>query len=342
MATDVRPADEIQHAVSVLLAGGLVAFPTETVYGLGADADRPEAVRGIFSAKGRPADHPLIVHIADQNAVDAWAADVPEAARTLMQRFWPGPLTVVLPRSARASNMVTGGQDTVGLRCPSHPWAQALLGAFCAARGDHAAALAAPSANRYGRISPTSARHVEDDLGLKPAGRIDCILDGGPCDLGIESTIVDFPQGQVRILRHGSIAAEDIAGCLKGIPVQSELAWSADGRPRVSGAVLAHYAPRKPLRLIASSDLGAAVRVAARPVMVLAPETALSVVRTDPSIKPVIAFTDPDRFARDLYRHLHDFDRSDAAELLVVIPGEGARWLAVTDRLRKAEVGSRS
>jgi tRNA threonylcarbamoyl adenosine modification protein (Sua5/YciO/YrdC/YwlC family) len=169
MSDAFRPVDRdaIERAVDVLAAGGLVAVPTETVYGLAADADSRAAVRAIFEAKGRPADHPVIVHVANLEALDAWASRVPAQARALAQRFWPGPLTLVLPRAARAHDGLTGGQDTVGLRCPAHPWAHALLAAWCARRSDAAAALAAPSANSFGRISPTTAAHVRADLGEK-------------------------------------------------------------------------------------------------------------------------------------------------------------------------------
>ncbi|MEF9996765.1 MAG: L-threonylcarbamoyladenylate synthase, partial [Burkholderiaceae bacterium] len=182
----IPPLDptQIARAAEVLAAGGLVAMPTETVYGLAADADNADAVRAIFAAKGRPADHPVIVHVAGAAALDAWASEVPPAARTLAAAFWPGPLTLVLKRSARAGDFVTGGQDTVGLRCPSHPWAHALIAAFA---GDRHQGVAAPSANRFGRISPTTADHVRADLGEKPGGKVDLILDGGACPVGIES-----------------------------------------------------------------------------------------------------------------------------------------------------------
>ncbi len=170
----IPPVDPalIAQAVAVLKRGGLVAVPTETVYGLAADAGSEAAVRAVFAAKGRPADHPVIVHVASADAIDAWARDVPPSARTLAAKFWPGPLTLVLKRSSHALDVVTGGQDTVGLRCPAHPWAQALLQAF-------GGALAAPSANSFGRVSPTTAEHVRADLGEKPHGEVDLILDGG-------------------------------------------------------------------------------------------------------------------------------------------------------------------
>ena len=205
-------AAAVAAAVRVLAGGGLVALPTETVYGLAADADNRSAVESIFAAKGRPADHPLIVHVRDAAALDAWARDVPAAACALAARYWPGPLTLVLRRSARAHDGLTGGQDTVGLRCPAHPWARAVLAAWTAA--DPARALAAPSANSFGHISPSQAAHVRADLGEKPAGKVDLILDGGACPVGIESTIVDLSGGSPRLLRPGTVTREQLQSAL--------------------------------------------------------------------------------------------------------------------------------
>lgn len=192
---------ELDDAVRILRAGGLVAFPTETVYGLGAHAANPAAVRRIFAAKGRPADHPLIVHLAHEEQVSRWAREFPPQARRLAQAFWPGPLTLILKRAAHVIDEVTGGQDTVGLRIPSHPMARALLTAF----GD---GVAAPSANRFGRISPTTAAHVQEEL----QGKVDMILDGGPCPVGIESTIVDLSSGKAVLLRPGHVSRAQLEG----------------------------------------------------------------------------------------------------------------------------------
>ena len=206
-----RPVDAeaIARAVEVLRRGGLVAMPTETVYGLAADASNKDALHAIFAAKGRPADHPVIVHIPDAAAMKNWAASIPSTADALAAAFWPGPLTLVVKRGATVSDLITGGQDTIGLRCPAHPWARALLRAF-------GGAVAAPSANRFGRISPTSARHVIEDLGLKPDGAVDLVLDGGACPVGIESTIVDLSGPTPRLLRPGAVtrrAARSRARC---------------------------------------------------------------------------------------------------------------------------------
>src|SRR5688500_12546066 len=190
---------QLDRAVEMLRAGGIIALPTETVYGLGADADNEAAVRKVFAAKGRPADHPVIVHLASGAQIDQWATDIPPAARTLADAFWPGPLTIILKRSPRALDVVTGGLDTVGLRVPSHPVAQHLLTRF-------GGAIAAPSANRFGRVSPTTAEHVRQEFG----SAVDLILDGGDCQVGLESTIVDLSSGASAILRPGFVTAEQI------------------------------------------------------------------------------------------------------------------------------------
>jgi L-threonylcarbamoyladenylate synthase len=337
-AAAAPPPELLARAVAVLRGGGLVAFPTETVYGLGADADDAGAVRAIFAAKGRPAAHPLIVHVAHPQAAAAWARALPAPATRLMERFWPGPLTLILERSARAGDAVTGGQDRVGLRCPSHPWARALLQALGAARGDAAAAIAAPSANRYGRISPTSAAHVRADLGEKPRGRVDLILDGGDCPLGIESTIVDFDAGAARILRPGSISIEQIRSVL-GTDVRR--AAEDEDAPRAPGRVRGHYAPGKPLELLDAAQLPA--RIAAlgpAAVAVLAGRAALAGMEAADLALFMEAAGDPAAYAHQLYAHLHRFDASAAQVLLVARPPRGADWVAVLDRLVRAASGS--
>ncbi|MEK7737911.1 MAG: L-threonylcarbamoyladenylate synthase, partial [Pseudomonadota bacterium] len=220
-------AAQIAHAVTLLRAGELVAFPTETVYGLGADAANPAAVAKIFAAKGRPADHPLIVHLPSAEALDAWAREVPESARKLAAAFWPGPLTLILKRQPQVPDAVTGGQDTVGLRVPDHPLALALLKAF---DGGRFRGIAAPSANRYGRISPTSAAHVRAELGAA----VPLVLDGGDCQVGIESTIVDLSRGTPRLLRPGAIGAADIAHVLGANLDKISLEHPDASAPRVS------------------------------------------------------------------------------------------------------------
>ncbi|HUP29029.1 MAG TPA: L-threonylcarbamoyladenylate synthase, partial [Usitatibacter sp.] len=214
-----------------LAAGEAIAFPTETVYGLGADATNVEAVRRIFQLKGRPADHPLIVHFADPLQLSAWAAEVPAMARTLADRFWPGPLTMIVPKSPRVPAAVTGGQDTVGLRCPSHPVARELLAEFARIGSG---VVAAPSANRFGHVSPTSSAHVRDEFGTDLF-----IVEGGDCEVGLESTIVDLSRGVPTLLRPGGISRAELEAAL-GAALHDR---DADA-PRASGTLAAHYAPR--------------------------------------------------------------------------------------------------
>lgn len=325
---DVQPPSPdpalIARAAQILRAGGLVAFPTETVYGLGAAADQPEAVRRIFEAKGRPADHPVIVHVPDAAAIDQWARAVPDGARRLARQFWPGPLTLVLPRAARAHDLITGGQDSVGLRCPAHPWARALLAAF-------GGAVAAPSANAFGRISPTTAAHVRADLGEAPQGKVECILDGGPCPVGIESTIVDFTGATPRLLRPGSITRAQLEGVLGG-PVPD----AGTNAPRASGRLDSHYAPRTPLVLVPAAGLSAAINARrGERLGVLAPAGTL--LDASPQIVlRLIAPTDAQDYARRLYAMLHELDASGADALLVAQPPQGPDWDGVHDRLRRA------
>jgi L-threonylcarbamoyladenylate synthase len=329
-------AAAIARAVDVLEHGGLVVFPTETVYGLGADADNPQAVARVFAVKGRPPEHPLIVHLADGAALDAWARDVPPPARRLAAAYWPGPLTLVLSRSARAHDGVTGGQDTVGLRCPSHPWAQALLRAFAAAGGP-ARAIVAPSANTYGRISPTTAGHVRADLGERPAGKIDLILDGGSCPVGIESTIVDLSGPAPRLLRPGSIGRRELEhtlGCA--------LAAADAEAPRAPGRQDVHYAPRTPLELVAAGALPARVNaLRGTPIAVLAPAAAL-LDRTDDIVQRLISPASPSDYARRLYALLHRLDAAGAGRILVALPPDGPAWEAIHDRLRRAAATPRT
>lgn len=314
---------EIGRAVEILKAGGLVAFPTETVYGLGADASNPRAVRRIFEAKGRPADHPLIVHLASAAQLDDWAVEIPAAAHRLADRFWPGPLTLILKRAPAVISDVTGGQDTVGLRVPSHPLAQSLLRAF-------GGGIAAPSANRFGHVSPTTAQHVREELG----DRVDLILDGGACEVGIESTIVDLSSGAPAVLRPGQISVQQIEEAL-GTAVQR----AGTASPRASGTLAAHYAPRTPLLLAAGEALEAIVRDRS-----LRGRVGALARRPRPAglagVAWVVAPGDPNAFAHDLYAALRDLDRA-AVDLIVVeaVP-DTPQWAAVRDRLQRAAAGS--
>ena len=329
---------QIQRAAQLLRAGELVAFPTETVYGLGADASNPVAVAKIFAAKGRPADHPLIVHLASAAHLERWARDIPVAARKLAAAFWPGPLTLILKRQPTVPDAVTGGQDTVGLRVPNHPLALELLREFGGADGG---GLAAPSANRYGRISPTLAQHVAEELG----DRIAMILDGGPCAVGIESTILDLsgdPCVTPRILRPGMISAEAIAAVLGQQPEQGTAPNSpnAPNTPRVSGSLAAHYAPRTPMQLVATSELALVVTAE------LNRGTKLAVMARQPSsdareqLHWRVASADFSQYSHDLYANLRSLDAAGCDLILVEAPPVSAEWCAVADRLGRAVTGS--
>jgi len=328
---DTAQVAAIDAAVAHLVAGELVAFPTETVYGLGADAGNPAAVARIFAAKGRPADHPVIVHVAAAEDIEYFARDVPLAARRLAQRLWPGPLTLVLPRAPSVDDVVTGGQDTVGLRCPAHPLARALLQA-CRKAGIRG--LAAPSANRFGRLSPTTAAHVRAEFGPELM-----VLDGGRCEVGIESTIVAFADGHPRILRPGMCPAETIVD-VAGVPL-------ADGEacaPRVSGSLAQHYAPATPLELLGSAELLARVRVLGaerRRVAVLACAATLAQLDAGAAgLQACMAAADPAAYAHELYAVLHELDAGESAVLLVERPPAEPGWEAIHDRLARAAAGS--
>jgi L-threonylcarbamoyladenylate synthase len=308
---------DVQAAARILREGGLVAFPTETVYGLGADAANPAAVARIYAAKGRPASHPVIVHLASSAEVPRWAREFPDAARRLAQAFWPGPLTLVLPRAAAVADVVTGGQDTVALRVPSHPVAQALLAAF-------GGGIAAPSANRYGKVSPTRAEHVRSELG----GVVDCVLEGGDCEVGLESTIVSLVDGVPRLLRPGGIPRERIEA------VAGPLAGAGADVPRVPGSVRTHYAPATPLELLEPAALAGLARAAraADGVAVLArgapPEGFRGRWRRMP--------TDAAGYGHDLYAALRELDAAGPARILVERVPAGPEWEAVADRLARA------
>ncbi len=321
---------EIERAASLLRAGELVAFPTETVYGLGADARNPAAVAKIFAAKGRPADHPLIVHLPDATHLERWARDIPEAAWVLAKAFWPGPLTLILKRQPDVPDAVTGSQDTVGLRVPNHPLALELLQAF-------GAGIAAPSANRFGRISPTTADHVREDLGDAVA----LILDGGPCTVGIESTIIDMSGPRTIVLRPGMLSAIDIGRVLGRVPMSADdpLAPPAVRNTRAPGTLEAHYAPRTPLVLMPDDSLPITLRNA------IVQQEHVAVLATFPApfghplIEWHVAPTDPAGFARDLYANLRMLDALGCTRIIVQKP-VGQPWQAIHDRLKRAAAGS--
>ena len=315
--------EAIAEAALRLAQGGVVAFPTETVYGLGADATNVHAVAKIFLLKGRPADHPLIVHIASGEEISRWAAEVPGHAKALAARFWPGPLTLIVRKSAAIPPVVTGKQDTVGLRCPSHPDAQALLHEFARIGSG---AIAAPSANRFGHVSPTTARHVRDEFGEDL-----CLIDGGACEVGLESTIVDLSRGDPVLLRPGAITREDIATAIGVAPRGRDTE-----APRASGTLIAHYAPRTALAVIGAVDFEEEIEGQAN--------LAVLALREAPPRANVVSWinvpSDPVRYGHDLYANLRTLDASGAKRIVVEAPPLGAAWEAVNDRLARAAAGA--
>jgi len=297
--------DDVGRAVTAIRNGGLVAMPTETVYGLAADATDASAVARIFEVKGRPAGHPLILHVGSAADVGRWARTVPAAAAVLIDTAWPGPLTVVLPRSTAVPDVVTGGLDTVGLRAPAHPLALELIEAT-------GTGLAAPSANRFGSVSPTSADHVLHDLGHLLDPTRDVILDGGPCDVGVESTIVDCVADPPQILRAGGVATEDVERLLAG-----RLA-PATGPARASGMLASHYAPQCAVRLVDRAD-------DARALAAGSPRSEILDLTDD-----LVAY------AHELYARLRDADARGVGTVIAVLPPAEGLGHAIRDRLTKA------
>ena len=313
----------IDEGAARLAAGEVIAFPTETVYGLGADASNPAAVAKIFALKGRPSDHPLIVHVAGLEGLREWGRDPPPAAFALAENFWPGPLTLIVEKALHVPAAVTGGEDTVGLRCPSHPMAQELLRAFARVGSG---AIAAPSANRFGHVSPTTAEHVRDEFG---AGLF--IIDGGACEIGLESTIIDLSRGMPVLLRPGAVTREDIARVM-GVKARDRDV----GAPRASGTLAAHYAPRTAMALIGPQALDLEVRSLVN-VAVLALREASYTARVTTWIDAGI---DPARYGHDLYANLRKLDASGAKRILVEAPPRTVEWEAVNDRLERAAAGA--
>jgi L-threonylcarbamoyladenylate synthase len=314
-------SSDIETAAGVLRAGGLVAFPTETVYGLGAGVEDPAAVARVFQVKGRPPSHPLITHIGGAEQLDDWVAEVPTAARLLAERFWPGPLTLVLRRGRRVPLEATGGLETVAVRVPDHPVALALLSAF-------GGGVAAPSANRFGSVSPTTAAHVRAELG----DAVDFVLDGGPCEVGVESTIVDATGDALSVLRPGGVTREDLEGVL-GCP----LAVPSTSRVRVPGQHPSHYAPRarvvlvEPEKVVAEAELaqelGHRVGVFLPPSFGGGPVKAHAVVAVPGSMAA---------YARGLYGFLRELDQEGCDLIVASLPVEEGLGLAIANRLRRA------
>jgi L-threonylcarbamoyladenylate synthase len=331
MILDGTSAAAIEQAARVLAGGGLVAFPTETVYGLGADAGSDQAVARIFAAKGRPSDHPLIVHVPDASAVALFAADVPEFASRLMDAFWPGPLTLILPRRVGVAAAAAAGQGTIGLRCPAHPVAHALLLA-CAQTQPAVHGLAGPSANQFGRVSPTSAQHVASELGSDLL-----VLDGGACRVGIESTIIDCSRGAPVLLRPGTLTREQLeAACGQPLRSAHELAGQA---PRASGTLESHYAPRARVRLMDAQSLQMALDLLGAEAAGIATYSR-AVLRT--RSEKVVRRRMPDdaaETARQLFAVLREFDAQGMQLIWVETPPDSPEWEGVRDRLQRASAG---
>jgi L-threonylcarbamoyladenylate synthase len=327
----------IAQSAQALRDGQLLGLPTETVYGLAANANDDAAVAQIFAAKGRPADHPLIVHVASQDQVPLFAVQVPEFAQRLMQSFWPGPLTLILPRRSGVATASAGGQDSIGLRCPSHPVAQALLQA-CLPLG--VLGVSAPSANRFGRVSPTTAAHVQSELGPELL-----ILDGGECAVGIESTIIDCTRGEPVLLRPGHITRAQIEAACGRAVLGKDAPQAALGQPapRASGTLASHYAPRAKVRLLSAPDIAAKLQA-------LGPHANnLGVWSAErPASDPVSGAgagagllwreqaTTAEQAAHDLFSVLRDLDARGVMQIWVQLPPDTPEWEGVRDRLERA------
>ena len=308
----------IEEAVEILREGKLVAFPTETVYGLGANASDPVAVRKIFDLKGRPPDHPVIVHLDNPRYLHRWVRELPPLAKSLADEFWPGPLTLILPKAENVNDIVTGGQDSIGIRVPAHPMAQQLLTAF-------GGGIAAPSANRYGRLSPTRPEHVREEFG----DEIDLILDGGESLIGLESTIVSCLHNEARLLRPGFITRSQLEKVVGPLSLTAEA-------PRSPGDRMLHYAPLTPLEIVSIDELetrAAAVIARREKVAVLAMRPPL---QTQRNMTWINAGKKPDTYAHNLYNHLRTLDRAGCVKILVQDVPDDERWAAIRDRLRRA------
>jgi len=308
----------IKDAATSLISGNLVAFPTETVYGLGADATNEDAIARIYTVKGRPTGHPLIVHISSMGYLDKWAREIPEYAIKLARSFWPGPMTLILPRTALAKDFITGGQDNLGIRVPSHTVALELLKEFEFQGGS---GVAAPSANRFGAVSPTTAKAVELELGNYLSSS-DQILDGGHCDVGIESTIIDCTGKTPIILRPGAITIEMIQKVVIGL-TESDLYSALSNQIKVPGSLESHYAPKAKVVLNGQSGNGDGF-------------IALSSIPTPSGSIRLASPADNEEFARVLYQALRSADSSGLQNVYVILPSRDGIGAAINDRLRKA------
>lgn len=310
----------LEEAVAILQRGGLVAMPTETVYGLCADAGNALAVKKIFDVKQRPSNHPVIVHLAEIEQINDWAVDVSLDSLTLAKTFWPGPLTLILKKAPHVLDEVTGQQDSIGLRIPNHPVALALLKAF--GKG-----LAAPSANRFGRISPTTAEAVREELG----DRIELVLEGGMCTVGVESTIVDMRGEFPIILRPGIISAEQIEQVLN-----KKVVCIGEDSPRVSGHMKSHYAPSTEVKLISAADLSAFLLNLTTDELPIGLMTQHAIALSNSAVHQVVMPSSVELYAHDLYQALRQLDKMGFKRLIIEEVPDGKEWNAVRDRLNKA------
>ena len=328
MVLDGSLPSAVAQAARELAAGDLVAFPTETVYGLGADAADDAAVARIFAAKGRPSDHPLIVHVADAAAVDHFAASVPGFAQRLIDAFWPGPLTLILPRRPGVATAAAAGQDSIGLRCPAHSVAHALLLA-CRNAAPPVHGIAGPSANKFGRVSPTTAEHVRSEFGDALL-----VLDGGACQVGIESTIIDCTRGAPMLLRPGMLSREQIE-----IACGEALAESTPGAPKASGTLESHYAPNAKLRLMDAASLQTALDLLGADASRIATYSRVVLRSTSPTLVRRRMPDDAAETARQLFAVLRDFDVQGVRLIWVETPPPDPDWDGVRDRLQRASSG---
>ncbi len=337
---------EISQAAQILANGGLVAFPTETVYGLGADAENPTAVAAIYAAKGRPANHPVIVHLSPEADLAYWVKEIPEEAKKLIAAFWPGPLTLILKRADAIPDAVSGGEDSIGVRCPSHPVAQALLRAFKHGQGG----IAAPSANKFGRVSPTTALHVRNEFSaeLQPGGLIDMVLDGEQSDVGIESTIIDLSRLKTHgavLLRPGYICVDQLAAVLGRIPASPD-EMGDNTTPRASGTLEAHYAPRTPVAILPKNQLASTILQlhSARKKVALLHYSSSGAATPATYGEPVFAEISlpghAGKYAHELYASLRKLDIDEADVILVQAVPATTEWQGIRDRLRRSAHGS--
>lgn len=318
----MRRTTDPGEAIRALADGHLAALATETVYGLGGRADDPQAVARIYAVKGRPADHPLIAHVVSASALDSWGRDVPHYARLLAEAFWPGPMTLVVPRTSRAQDFITGGQDSVAIRVSSHPVMATVIAGLAHETADPDIAIAAPSANRFGRVSPTSADHVIAELAgfLSPQ---DVVLDAGPCQVGVESSIIDCTGANPRLLRPGAVTAEQVS-VVTGLPT------TTDSTVRASGTLASHYAPSASVRICRADEVED--RSDNQPVGLLA----LASVPTPRGFVRLAAPDDADAYARCLYAALREADALALGEVVAVPPPDEGVGRAVHDRLARA------